>query len=165
MSCLISARESELVRCLFIRKRRFKLRLPFGVLRKSQARLGFAQRLQIDHFARQIEHCFLDFSFLRLPAGAPQFRQLRIGAGATDIFLHQVDLRCRNIDARALAEFEDEVFLGLAVLFEHVHAAKTGNAMTDVNDQIALVQIEEAIDGPRFQLTARQKGARLFAME
>ena len=36
-------------------------------------------------------------------------------------------------------------------LVEHLHAAKAGNAVRDVNDQIAIGQIEEAVNRARFE--------------
>jgi hypothetical protein len=40
------------------------------------------------------------------------------------------------------------VFLDLSVLFHQPHAAVSGNAMTEVYDKIAFVQVQETIDRP-----------------
>src|SRR5439155_21667281 len=100
-----------------------------------------------------------------LPSGAAQLGELRIRLGAADILLHQLDLRRRHIDARALAEFEDEMLFGLSVMIEHLHAAIAGDAMADVHDEIALLQLEETVDGAGFELAAWLHRAGLIAME
>ncbi len=43
------------------------------------------------------------------------------------------------------------------VLFQHLHAAVAGDAVAEVDDQIALGQVEKAVDGPRLQPAARRR--------
>jgi len=57
------------------------------------------------------------------------------------------------------------VLLGLAVLLQDLHAAEAGDALGQVDDQVALGQVEEGVDGPRFEPPPRQDGADLLAVE
>ena len=49
------------------------------------------------------------------------------------------------------------------VLFQHLHAAVAGDAVADVDDQVALGQVEKAVDGPRLEPAARRAEARRWA--
>ena len=57
------------------------------------------------------------------------------------------------------------MLFGLSVMIQHLHAAIAGDAVADVHDQIALLQLEEAVDGAGFELAARLHRAGLIAME
>ena len=132
----------------------------------GDAGLGLAQRLQLDHLAGQVEDRLLD----ACPSCCcqlvpPSFDSSGSALRAADVLLHQVDLRRRHVDARAVAELQDQVLLGLAVLLQHLHAAVAGDAVADVDDQVALVQVEEAVDGPRLEPAPRQHRTGLLAME
>src|SRR5262249_7350293 len=74
-------------------------------------------------------------------------------------------LRCWHENADGILELEGEVLFLLAVLVEHLHAAIAGDAVANVNDEIAFGQLEEAVNRPRFQAPARQHLTRLLAME
>ena len=77
-----------------------------------------------------------------LPAIAADLGQLRLGAGAADVLLHQLDLGRRHVNTHRPLEFEDQVFLGVAVLLQDLHAAKACDAVGQVNDKIAFAEIE-----------------------
>ena len=129
----------ELIGRFLDRERRPRTRAASRVS-GGKATPGWASRsgLQLDHVAGQVEDRRLDLLLLALPAGAAELRQLRVGLGAADVFLHQIDLRRRHVDAGAVAELEDEVLFGLPVLLEHLHAAIAGDAVADVDDEVAL---------------------------
>ena len=55
----------------------------------------------------------------------------------------------------AVAEFKSQILFLPAVLLQHIHAAIAGDAVADVNDEIALSQLEETVDGPRFETPSR----------
>ena len=57
------------------------------------------------------------------------------------------------------------MFFRTAVIFQDLHATVAGNAVTDVDDEIALRQVEETVDGPRLQTPARQDLPRILAVE
>jgi len=42
---------------------------------------------------------------------------------------------------------------------------KRGDALGEVNDEVAFGQVEEGVDGARFELPARHDGADFFAVE
>ena len=77
---------------------------------------------------------------------------------AADVFLHQIDLRRRHKHARAFAEFQDQMLLGVAVLVQNLHAAVASDPVADVHDEVAFIQVEEAVDRPRLETPARLDG-------
>ena len=146
----------ELIGRLFIGECRLELRLPFAVRRKGNARPGFTQGLQLDHLAGQVEDRCFDSCLLPLPAGAAEPGQLRIGFRAADVLLHQVDLGCGHINAHAALELQDQVFLAVSFPVEELHATIAGDAVTDMNHQVSLAQVEEAVNRSRFDAPPRQ---------
>ena len=57
------------------------------------------------------------------------------------------------------------MLFGPTVFLQDVHAAIAGDAVTEMHDEIVLLQLQEAIDGPRFQPPPRQHRRRTLAME
>ena len=49
------------------------------------------------------------------------------------------------------------VLLTPVPFLQHLHAAEAGDAVGDVDDVVALVQVEEAVDGPRLEPPARAR--------
>ena len=103
-----------------------------------------------------------DLVLLALPAGAAELRQLRLGParrrrisapGRSSTPARRARTPSRNSRIRCSS--------ALAVLVEHLHAAVAGDAVADVDDQVALGQVEEAVDGPRFEPPPRQDLPRL----
>ena len=93
-------------------------------------------------------------------------RQRRLGLAAADVFLHQVDLGDRHVELGPLGEFEEQRLLGmLGRLVDEVQAAIAGDPVVDVDDQVALIQVEEAVDRPAFVPPARDRPADLGAGE
>ncbi len=69
--------------------------------------------------------------------------QRRLGAFRRAVFLHQVEARQRNIEARALGIFEQHE-LGIAVaLIDFFQSLVLADAVLDVDDVIANLQIAE----------------------
>ena len=159
------AERRQLVGRFLIRKGGLELRLPVAVGRQGNAGLRLAESLELDHVAGQVEHRLLDPGLAVLPRRAAQLGELGIGPGAADILLHEVDLGCGHVNAGAFAEFQDQVLFGVLVLLEDLHAAVAGDAVGDMHDQVAFGEIEEAVDGPRFEPAARQHLADVFAVE
>ena len=89
----------------------------------------------------------LAFCFSHDPAAQP--RELRMPVKSADVFLNQVDPRRRNVQRGVVGKSQREIFLVLAVLGHRVHARELGDAVGDVNDVIALLEIEERIHRPR----------------
>ena len=139
--------------------------MPFAVGRKGDAGLGFAQRLQLDHLAGQVEDGGLDLVLLVLPAGAAELGQLRIGSGAADVFLHQIDLRRRHIDARAARGIRGSGAPRSGRSSPAPACRDSGRCRGQMDDEVALGKIEKAVDGPRFELAARQDGADFLPVE
>ena len=155
----------QLVGRLLVGERRLELVLPVRVRRQGDAGLGLTQGLQANHVAGHVEHGGLHLVLAVLPAGAADLGQLRLRAGAPDVFLDEINLRRRHRHPDAVAELELEELLLLAVLVDHLHAAVAGDAVADVDDQVALGQVEEAVDGPRLQPAPRQYLAHVLAVE
>jgi hypothetical protein len=65
---------------------------------------------------------------------------------AADVLLDQVDPCGRNVNGGVLGEAEGEVLLALAVLADRLHADELGDAVRDVDDIIAGLEVEEGID-------------------
>ena len=99
----------HLIGRLAIRERRLELALPVRVGRERESRLGGANGLQLQHLGGHVVDRGLDALLPPGPAGAAEFRQLRFRLGATDVLLHQVDLRRRHIDVHPAAEFQQQV--------------------------------------------------------
>ena len=66
-----------------------------------------------------------------------------------DVFLDQIDPRRRNVQRCVLGKSQGEIFLACAILGDRLHAREPGDAMGDVHDVIAGLEIEERIDRPR----------------
>src|SRR5262245_46979853 len=64
-----------------------------------------------------------------------------------DVFLNQIDPRRGDVERRVLGESQREIFLALAVLGDRLHACELGDAVRNVNDVVAGLEIEERIDG------------------
>ena len=80
-----------------------------------------------------------------------------LSALAADVLLHQLDLRAWHIDLRAAAVFKLQMLLGPPILLQQSQPAISPNPVRDVHDQVALAQLQEAIDRP---LAAAASSAR-----
>ena len=91
---------------------------------------------------------------------------MRLGLAAADVLLHQVDLGDRDVELGPLGELEEQGLLGvLGRLVDEVQAAIPGDPVVDVDDQVALVQVEEAVDRPALVAPAGDRPADLGAGE
>ena len=72
-------------------------------------------RLERNHLTGQVKDGGLHLGLTVLPTRTAELRQLRIALAAADVFLDQVDLRRRNVNADAFTELKDEVFFFLAL--------------------------------------------------
>ena len=86
--------------------------------------------------------------FCLLPQAAAELGQLGRLLRAADVLLHQVDLRRRHVELGLAVELQVQVLFDLPVLLQQLHAAIAGDAVADVDDEIAFAQVEEAVDGP-----------------
>ena len=89
------------------------------------------------------------FAFCFSHDARPEPRELRVAVEAADVLLDQVDPRRRHVQRRVLGEAEREVLLALAVLGDRLHPRELGDAVGDVDDVVADLQVEERIDRPR----------------
>ena len=87
--------------------------------------------------------------FCRTQAAPPMCASGTAPPLAADVLLHQVDLRAGHVDLRAAVVLELEMLLGLAVLLEQLQPAIAADAVRQMDDQIALPQLEKAVDRPR----------------
>ena len=62
---------------------------------------------------------------------------------SADVFLDQIDPRRRNVQRGVVGEAERQILLVLAILGHGVHAGEFRDAVGDVDDVIALLEIEK----------------------
>ena len=95
-------------------------------------------------------------------ADEPIFESGGLALAAADVLLHEVDLGDRDVQLRPLGELEEQRLLGvLGRLVDQLQAAVAGDPVVDVDDQVALVQVEEAVDRPALVAPAgRRAGGR-----
>ena len=100
------------------------------------------------------------------PSAAPR-RGRRAGPASGRLFAPptyfctSADLRRRHVELRPPLELQLQVLLDLAVLLQQLQAAVPGDAVGDVDHQVALVQLEEAVDHPaQAAAGARGRAAR-----
>ena len=68
--------------------------------------------------------------------------------GPADVLLHQADFRGGHVELGLALKFQFQVLLDLPVLFQQLHAAVAGDAVAEVYDEVAFVEIQEAVDRP-----------------
>src|SRR3954452_14469234 len=66
-----------------------------------------------------------------------------------NVLLDQVDPRRRHMQRRVVRKAQREIFLALALLGDCLHAGELRDAVGDVNDVIADLEIQERIDRAR----------------
>ena len=157
----------ELVGRFLIRKGRFKFGDPVRIWGGRQSPRGpSALGLDVDQLLSQID----DGHRRRVSCASPRLTSPssrgRLGLAAAHVFLHQVDLGDGDVELGALGELEEQGFFGvLGRLVDEVKAEVTGDSVVDVDDQITLVQVEEAVDGPALVAAARDGPAHLGTSE
>ena len=105
--------------------------------------------MDVEQLLRQV-HDRLGHPLLPLlPRRRADLREHRRSLAAADVLLHQVDLGDRHVQLGPLGKLEQQGLLGvLGRLIDELQAAIPRDAVVDVDNQVALVQVEEAVDGP-----------------
>ena len=122
-----------------------------------------AHGLHLEHFDGQVVDRLFGRLLLLEPRFAADFGQRRPRLRAADVFLHQVDLDRRHEDLRAAVELDLQVLFVLALLLDQPQAAIPADAVGQVDDQIALAEIEERVD--RLAQPPPRQAAQLAAVE
>ena len=153
----------ELVGRFLVRKSRFELCHPVRVFGQiSKARLEPALGLDVDQLLSQVDNRLGDALFPFLPGRCADLGERGVGFTAADVFLHQVDLGDRHVKPGPLGKLEQQRFLGmLGRLIDEVQPAVTRDPVVDMDDQVAFVQVEEAVDRPAFISPAGHRAAEL----
>ena len=146
-----------------------ELPLPGGVGRESDAGAALPLGLQLDHVGGHVGDRLTDRLLLLFPQLAPHLGELRRELAAADVLLHQLDGRGGDVDPRRLGELQIQILLRPPFLLEQPQALVTTDAVGDMDDVVAFVEIEERVDRPRESLpgsprrhvlAAEQLGAR-----
>ena len=136
----------ELVGRFAIGKRRVELALPLAVGVEGDARPGPPQGLHFEHFDGQVDDGPFGLLLLPQPRFAADLGQRRPRLRAADVLLHQVDLDRRHENLRAAVELDLQVLFLLPLLLDQPQAAIPADAVGQMDDQVALAQVEERID-------------------
>ena len=155
----------ELVGRLVERKRLLKLPLPGRVGRKGIAWPACPPRLQGEHVGGHVGQRVFDGLLLFFPQRAADLGELGGEFAAADIFLDKVDRRGRHVDLRALGKLDLQKLLGAALLLQQLEPPVATDAVGDMDDVIALVEIEKGVDRPGEPLARGPRCSRLFAAE
>ena len=139
----------ELIRSLVVGKRSLKVVLPLGVFRKSHAGPAFATGLQPQHVGGHIRDCLSHGLLLLLPGAAANLGKSGGEFGAPHILLHQVDAGGGHIDPCALGKLHIEKLLGAVLLLQQFQSAVAANAVRNMHDIVAILQIQKRVDRPR----------------
>src|SRR3954452_8456211 len=81
-----------------------------------------------------------------------------------NVLLDQVDPRRRHMQRRVVRKAQREIFLALALLGDCLHAGELRDAVGDVDDIVANLEVQERIDRTRGDLLANVS-TLLVAME
>ncbi len=110
------------------------------------------------HLGGHIGHGRLDPLLLLVPEAAAELGEHRPALRAADILLHQADLRGRHVELRLALKLQFEMLLDLPLLFHQLHAAVAGDAVAEMHDEVAFMQVEETIDRPAQPPPTRTQG-------
>ncbi len=155
----------ELVGRLVERKRLLELPLPGRRRREGDARAARAGRLEADHVARHVGHGVADGLLLLFPGLAAELGELRGELRAADVLLHELDAGGGHEDLRRLGELDLEELLRASLLLEQLEPLVAADAVADVDDVIAVVQVEERVDRPREPPPRRPRRRGVLAAE
>ena len=169
MSCLSGVDRGELVGRLLVGERGLELGHPVAVLgRVGDPRLAGARGLDVDQLGGEVDDGLGHALLLLLPGRRADLRERRLALAAADVLLHQVDLGDRDVELRPLGELEEERLLGVVgrrLAIDQLQAAIAGDPVVDVDDQVALVQVEEAVDRAALVAPAGRRAADVGAGE
>ena len=130
----------ELILRFDVRERVFQLALPRLVGREGEAFRRRARGVQLDELAGHIAHRLAHFGLLAVPVAGAEAVELR--SFAADVLRHRVDLIGGNEELVPLSVFEREVVVDRSGDLTRFHPAVTADTVHDVDDEVALDQIE-----------------------
>jgi len=138
----------ELVLRLAVDELALELLQPVAAPVVALPRRGVADGLDAQQLAGHLLDRLGHAPLAGLPARAPQVRERRVPPPGADVLLNQVGLRHRHVEQGVVGEAEREELLLPPLLGEHPEALELGYAAGDVDDVVALVEVDEAVDGP-----------------
>ncbi len=157
----------ELVGRLLVGEGGLEFGHPVAVLgRVGESRLAGAVGLDVDQLLGQVDHGLGHAILPLLPGRGADLGEGRLRLAAADVLLDQVDLGDRDVELGPLGELEEQRLLVVLVrLREEVEPAITGDPVVDVDDQVAFVQVQEAVDRPALVSSPGDGPAHLGAGE
>ena len=132
-----------LVGCLAVGECLFQLALPDRVRREAEARRRLPGGVDLEQLLRQLGHRPADPSLGALPVSAAQLAEG--GPGATRVAAYAADLVRRQEDLVLSGEVELQVLLDIAAVLALRHAGIAGDAVVDVDQQVAGLQLADQI--------------------
>ena len=121
----------------------FKLALPNAVWRKSKAKGGFPLGVKGQELVRHVFERFADAGFPSVPGGAAEFVEGRMGALDHAVALHQVHAFQGHVQPRVFGVAEQHEFAAMAVGLDQTESLELADAVIDVNDKVAGLQLRE----------------------
>ena len=135
----------RLVRRLGVRERLLQLPLPDAVRREAETGRRLPGGVDLQQIFRQLGNCPADPSLGALPVGAAQLAEG--GSGAARVAADAADLVRRQEDLVLAREVELQILLDVAAVLALRHAGVAGDAVVDVDHQIARLQLADQIAG------------------
>src|SRR3954471_10465218 len=84
-------------------------------------------------------------------------RENDMSALPAHILLHKLDLRSRHINLRAAVVLELQMLFGPLILLQEPQPAISANPVGNMHDQVALAQLQKAIDRPSLPPPSRAR--------
>src|SRR2546430_7312856 len=134
--------DADLVGRLVVGERLLELLLPGAVLGKGVALDKLAPRIEVQERARDLLDRLADFALGPIPLARAQSLQLGRRVAATDVLLHAVEVLDRHVQLVALGVLELHVFAPLTVLPPQAHADEPSDAVIDMDDQVAGLELQ-----------------------
>ena len=135
----------------------FKFALEISVGRKGEARRGLALGVKSQELVGHVFDGFAGASFASVPGGAAELVERRVVAFDDAVVLDEVHALERNVEARVVGVLEEHEFAAAAVGFDLAKAVELADAVIDVDDVIAgleLGEIAEEAGGANFSAGA-----------
>ena len=148
MSALDRFQGGQLVGRFLVGKGGVEFVLPLGLHAEADAGAGGANGLKLEHLGGHVGHGRLDPLASASPRGVRRAWQASAGSWrrrrtfAPGRFSRPARRACLAV------KLQLQVFLDLPALLQQLHAAIAGDAVAEMYDQVAFVQIEEAVDRP-----------------
>ena len=125
----------------------FEFALPGGVWGEGEAWDGLAVGLEFEEIGGEVLDGVGDFVFLFLPGGGAEACERGAAGAGADVLVDEVDFRGGEMEEGLVGEFEGEEFLVAVVVGDGFEAAEAGDAVLDVDDQVAGFEVGEGFDG------------------